>query len=935
MKTYYTHTFILLILTFILGIQLAKAQSNSITGIVMDSLQKPLPTATVMLLNKVDSSLINFAISNPSGKFEIKAVKPNEYIFKITFIGYESYTKIIQYQGVNLELGNITLKEANKLLDGVIVEAEKTPVMFNKDTIVFDATTFKTNPNAVVEDLLKKLPGVEVDKDGTITAQGEEVRRVTVDGKTFFGNDPKIATKNLPADAIDKVQVYDKKSDMTQFTGIDDGQREKTINLQLKEDKKRSTFGKILGAGGTNERYQGRLNLNRFNKGQQLSILGNSNNINDSGFSVEDYISFLGGMRTTQGGMVRIEINSDNSAGIPLNLGGQTSGIMKSNSGGINLNQTLGKKQKTEFNGSYFANQFSHDVNRTTERVNNLPSGIYDYNQHTIQQSDNFNHRFNSTLDHQIDSMNSLKFTTNLTYNIADLQNQGTSKTILKENNFLQNDGSSNSSSSSDALNLNTSMLFRHKFAKKGRTFSSNLELGINQTDRDGNLESVNNFYGQNNQSINLRQENSQSNDYQSYSGTFSYTEPLGGRKYLEANYQIRQNDNQVNREVYDISETNRTFNEQLSNKFNSSYTFHRTGLNFRLNRKNYNFMTGLSYQRTDLDGELKLNNTNISKRFENFLPRLTFNYEFSNMRRLSVEYETSVQEPTIQQLQPIIDNSDPLNIYQGNPNLKTAYNHEFRLNYTYFDPIRMFNIFTFVESNYTQNAFVNAQTVNDKLVRTTQPVNVDNQYNLTGNISIGFPLKKLNSRFSIGSRSSYQRNLNLLNSQISDMIQTQIGGNVRYEYTLKDFFDFSLAARLSNQENEYGFSDAQNQRFLNEQYSAESNLTILKKYRISANAEYYIFRNMNTNSKQEIPLINLSISRYVMKHQQGEIKLSVQNLLDRDAWVSQDASVNFYQKQTTNLLGRYVMLSFQYSLNKFLDPANAAGRGMRVMFRD
>ena len=264
------------------------AQNFLIQGQVFDTLNLPLPSATVMLLNPVDSSLVNFTVSDAQGRFELKSADRKEYIFKVSFTGFSIWTrKLLPPEGGSVtDLGKIRMEPENNQLGEVVVEAEKIPVIVKKDTIEYNAGSFKTRPNDNVEGLLKKLPGVEVDTEGTITAQGEEVKRVTVDGKEFFGRDPKLATRNLPADAVDKVQVYDKKSDQAEFTGIDDGQREKAINLELKEDRRHSVFGNVTGGAGTDDRFQVKANINRFNKGDQLSFLGMANNINEQGFSL-------------------------------------------------------------------------------------------------------------------------------------------------------------------------------------------------------------------------------------------------------------------------------------------------------------------------------------------------------------------------------------------------------------------------------------------------------------------------------------------------------------------------------------------------------------------------------------------------------------------------------------------------------------------------
>jgi outer membrane receptor protein involved in Fe transport len=408
----------------------------------------------------------------------------------------------------------------------------------------------------------------------------------------------------------------------------------------------------------------------------------------------------------------------------------------------------------------------------------------------------------------------------------------------------------------------------------------------------------------------------------------------LGKRKYLEANYSFRQNLNQVDRLVYDISSDQPELLSDLSSQYSSDYQYHRGGLNFRMNKSKYNLLIGGSVQRTYLQGLLKIQDVEIERSYQNLLPAVRFNYDFSTTRHLRFDYETSVQEPTIQQLQPVVDNSDPLNLYVGNPQLRPAYAQSWRLNFTTFDPTSFVSFFTFVDVDYTTNAITNAQQVSADFVRTTIPVNVDNNMSVRGNATFGFPIPKLKSRISVGGNYRNQKSINLLNEEASTINQQTAGGEIRYNFTYKEIFDLSLSADIDHQRTNYEFNQP-DQAFINSTYTAESNLTFLKNYQLSSNFEYLEYENENSNYKQTIPLLNLSISRFILKNKTGEIKLAVNNLLDKALGVNQTASINYLERQVTNSLGRYFMVSFTYSLNKQLNPMGmrrAGGRMMRIM---
>lgn len=908
--------------------QVTLAQRMSVKGQMLGPDEKPLPSATVILLNPADSSLVNFGVTNSTGNFEIKNVKHGEYLLKVTFVGNKTFSykvfPIADQTVVDIGVGK--MEESNTQLDEVIVQAEKPPVQVKGDTIEFNASSFKTKQNDNVEELLKKLPGVEVENDGSIKAQGEQVKRVTVDGREFFGRDPKLATRNLPADAVDKVQVFDKKSDQAEFTGIDDGQRDKTINLELKEEKRNGVFGNVMGGVGTDDRLTAKASLNRFKKGQQLSFIGMGNNINEQGFSIDDYLNYSGGLGNSGGG-IRIQLGGDNSSSIPLNTGGRQNGLMTNYAAGLNFSDLFNKK--TELTSSYFFNYIDHRLDKTTDRLSYYPDrpDLY-YYEARKQQNTNASHRINFNLDHRIDSANSIKLTSYLTYNDTEVDSQSEGVNSF-EDGTIQNESAIRSVGTGNALTFNNNLLYRHRFAKKGRTLSSNLIYTLNENSNNGLLFQDLTYFQPVQKDSTVRQRNVQETTTQNYGVNFSYTEPLGGRKYLETNYSIRMNDSKVDRDVYDIEDASEVYNGGLSNRYTAQYLYQRAGANIKFNHKLYTLTVGASYQFTDLSGNLKLTETEINKNFNNVLPAVFFNYSFSSSKRLNFNYETSVQEPTIQQLSPVIDNSNALNIYVGNPDLGTAYNHRWALNYSAFNPGSFISFFARVNATYVTDAIVNAQTINQNYIATTTPVNLGNTFNTTGNISFGFPINKISSRINLNANARLNNTFSLLNGEQNSIQQETLGGNIRYEYRFKEIFDISLRANLSNQITRYE-DESRNQSFLNQTYTTEGNINFLKNYAINSTFDYLVYANQAGGATQKVPLLNISISRFVMKAKSGELKIGVSNLLDRNLGVNQSASNNYVEREIMNSLGRYYMVSFTYALNKQLNPLSGmrGGRG-------
>lgn len=925
---------ILPFLVIVLLSQAATAQKLTIRGQLTDTVASPLPSATIMILLAKDSSLVNFGATDLNGFFEIKNVARNEYLIKVSYVGFAPYMQKFSAPAGAQEvvLGQIRLQPKSKLLNEIVILGDKPPVTVKKDTIEFNAGSFKVKQNGTAEDLIKKLPGMEVDNDGTIRAQGETVQRVMVEGKEFFGQDPKLATRNLPADAVEKVQVYDKKSDQTVFSGIDDGQREKTINLALKEDKKHAAFGNDMAGVGTNNRFSAKASLNRFNNGNQMSFLGMGNNINEQGFSIGDYVNFNG----TPGG------GGGQTTGAQANTGRQN-GIVTNYAGGMNLNQAY-NNNKTKITASYFYNRLNQNLRTITHRINYLPNGSYNFDQVSQQNTLNDNHRVNVTFEQKLDSVNSVKSNVNVTYNQQNVATSSQGLTMNVGNKTLKNAVDQSNTNNANSVTLNSNMLLRHRFAKKGRTISSNLTFAYTSNSSNGSLTSKNLYYdnlGNKQDSTNVQQINTQTTTSPTYGINTSFTEPLGNRRYLEVDYNLTSDLNYVDRPVYDLKGDVQTINDSLSNKYQSNYLYSRPGVNLRVNRDKFNVTVGSAWQQTRLTGNLILKDARINRLFQAVLPVLHFNYDFSNFKHLRIDYTTSMQEPTITQLQPIVNNSDQLNQTTGNPYLKPAYAHQFRSNFTVFDPGNFMNVFAFITGNYTANSIVSSQTTNAQLVRTTKPVNVRNSMALTGNFNLGIPLKVINSRFNFGPTYSGTQSINLTNEIQNVMTQQTLGGTARYNYSLKDILIVDLSANLSKQDTRYSFSTTQNQSFFNKTYSGEVNLNFLKNYAFNTEMDYYIYNSPTTNFHQTIPLWNLTISRFLLKNKTGELKFGVNNLLNRSLSVIQTASTNYLQQQTMNNLGRYFMVSFTYALNKQLNPIGGGGGGrggrggpMRMMIR-
>ena len=936
---------ILFVFIAVLMLHPVYSQNFTVKGRLVNPEGEGLPSSTVLLLNASDSTMVNFGVSDRDGLFEIRNIVRSDYLLRVSYVGYEVMKLPVELpEGDMLDFGVIRLSDRRTVLGEVTIEGERVSMTIRGDTIEYDALAFGVQPHEMVEDLLKRLPGVEVDPDGTIRAQGEQVRRMLVDGREFFGRDPQMATQNLPADAVSKVHVFDEKSEQARFTGIDDGERERTMNLELKEEFRQGMFGNTTLGYGPDDKFQGHTNINRFDGGNQYSILGMGNNINRQGFSMADYVNFSGGPQSLMGGGGggTRGMGGGGSTSIPVNFDGRpgTNGIMTSWAGGANMNRSF--QDKTDINVSYFYNQLSHDLNQNIERENFLPQGNYDYFQDSSQDSENQNHRLNMRLDHKFSDKSSLLLTFAGTLNNTESEYFSNSENFSAEG--LQNSGIQASSSEGQSLNMQSSLLWRQRLSKPGRTISAGFDFNAGHNDRAGNLEAINSFF----QEITLVDSILQNNYLDNYSRQFrtnlSYTEPLGNRRFLELNYRFTMNDSDAEQQVFDIIEGQEVTNLLLTNTYNNRYIYNRAGLNILINRDMYNLTLGAYVQASSLDGEILwpgnesgsgASSAEIGENYVHLLPLARFNYQFNSFRRLTVNYETSVQEPSVQQLQPVIDNRDPLNLYRGNPDLDPAYRNRLTMRFNSFNPVSSFGFFVFATADYVMDAIANAVSVDENLVRTTTPVNTQSNLNLMGNVNVNYSLSQLKSRVMLGGRVTRMQGTNILNEAEQRITNNMLTGNARYSFRPGDNFESNLSATMNWQITAYEFSTLE-QAYLNQTYVAETSWRFLQHYRLDAGLRYMIYQGRTSDFDQEIPLLEVSFSRRFLKNNNGELSFSAYNLLDRELGVTQRADANFLEQQVTNSLGRYFLLSFTYSLNRHLNAMDGIGRGgggrMRMM---
>ncbi|MGF7214883.1 hypothetical protein GGR92_001023 [Spirosoma lacussanchae] len=958
----------------------ALAQSGSIRGAVVDSLtRKPLLEASVSLLSARDSSLVTFGITDGEGQFAFPKVAAGAYRVLVTYVGYRGKARPVTVSSATLnpDAGTIDLVATSQTLGEIQVQGEKAPIAVKGDTLEFNADSFKTRPNAQVEDLLKKLPGVEVSRDGTVKAQGQEVRKVLVDGKPFFGNDPKMATRNLPADIIDKVQLYDQQSEQSQFSGVDDGDREKTINITTKKDKRKGSFGQqSVAAGpqpGEDVRYSARASLNRFNNGRQISVLGMANNLNQQGFTAQDLGlgSNFGGAGQGMGGgggsnLVRVG-GGGTFAGV--GNGGQVgnNAITQSWAGGLNYRDTWGKK--IDVAGSYNASQTNTLTDQRSRRENVLPNGLsgtgradsaFVTNRDNGSDNTNTNHRVNLRLDYRLDSLTTIRVIPNLSWLSSGFQTRSSSQTLDGQGRPV-NTSNTNYSSTGTGFTANNSVLLLRKFRKRGRTISLNWNMAMNNVDNEGFNRSLNTFARPNtpisttasgpvSQTAPFEQVINQRNDQETQSVTnsinLSYTEPLSLRQTIEFHYALSNNNNTSNRFVNNFNEATGQYdlpNAQLSNRFLNTFMTNRAGMTWQTNRLKYTYALGFDAQQAMLNSDnLTPDTTDItpgatfSRTFTNLLPNALFTYNFGKNRRLRVNYRTRINAPSVSQLQPVPDNINPLNIRLGNAALQPEYTHTLSLNFNRFQPTTFRNLFAFVNLSRTDNKIVNATRFNETGAQVTQPVNTDGYYTANGSLVLGQPVKlgQQKANLNLTTNLTYNRGTSFVNDRANLANNWLVGQGLNISSNFTEKLDLNLGGTINFQSARYSLQPQQNTTFLNQTVTIDAFYQLPGGFTVSTDVYYNHYGGSSGAFNQSFTLWNATLAKQLFKQKQGEIRFQAFDLLNQNRSIVRNVTDTYTEEVQSRVLNRYFLVSFVYNLRNFsgnapgMSPFNRQGPG-------
>ncbi|MBP1640773.1 MAG: hypothetical protein H6Q17_2356 [Bacteroidetes bacterium] len=898
------------------------AQNITATGSIFDTKHQPLIGATATLYSKANSNHKLGDVANANGSFSIKGLSPGTYTLQISFVGFTTLTKNIEIKQNNQRLGSFTLKEESIDLKEITAVGRATRAQQTEDTIKYNADAFKTIQGADASTLISKMPGIVVDGSGKIQAQGETVQKVMVDGKPFFDGDPNLALKNLPAEVVQNIEVFDKKSEQAEFTGFEDGNSVKTINVITRRGMQTGVFGKLNAGIGIDEDnktdYQGSLSMNIFKGNRRITLLGMSNNINQQNFSQDDLAGIMGGMsRGSRGG----------SSGSSSLVSG-SSGLTKTNAGGLNYTDKWGKK--IDITGGYFFNMTNNTLIQSKNDTYFKPDAlgrIQTSDENDFSKTKNINHRFNLKLDYQIDKNNSLTFMPNLSFQT----NNGNSSMLY--NTYLNGLSSTKTNTISNrdvtANNLSAMLLYRHRFSKAGRTISLTLNGNSTENNNDGYTEKhfLNNVITEDDYQTILNN----SNGY-SLGANAIYTEPLSKMSQLQATYRVNYNHRDIDKQTRD--KMTMVLDTALSNLYNSDYLTQSGGLGYRLSSKGLMLMANFDFQHAALTGNQTYPlNVNTDKSYNSILPNLMLNYRFNTYNTVRVFLRSSTAAPSIQQLQNVIDNSNPAAVTGGNPNLNQQISNNAMFRYTFTPKSGQTLIVMFSAGNtlhYIGNSTILAtkDSVLQKGItlrsgaQYSSPVNLSGSWNMNSMFTFGFPVDFLKSNLNISTNFGFTQIPSLYNG-IKQMTKNYtitpkaiLGSNIsdKLDFT----FSYSSAYNIARNS---AYSSSNN-TYLNQTASFKLDWIFWKGLTFQ-NAmtyqNYHSFANsLSSGFTQNYFLWTASVGKKIMKGDRGEIKLQAYDILRQNKSLTRNVYDNYYEDVTSNVLKPFVMLSFTYDLRNF-----------------
>lgn len=902
-----------LLLLFLLAQFAAFSQSFTMRGFVQSAEDKStFPGATVILAHVADTSTIQGTVTDVEGRFSIDGIASGKYLVKVQYIGYGDLIQAVTVDR-DLDLGALSLGEQPTWLGEITVTESHAAGIQKGDTTQFNAAAFKTLQDASAQSLVEKMPGISM-QDGALQAQGENVVQILVDGKPFFGTDVKAALQNLPAEVIESIQVYDKKSDKAELSGFDDGQREKTINIITKPNRRKGQFGKSSLGYGNRGRYLAGASINMFNEDRRITLTGLSNNVNALDYSADP-----------------------NSQGESR----AQDGIIHTNTVGVNFSDDWGKKM--EISGSYLFNRMENDGRSNLIRNYLLTSDEQQvYNQSSINNRTNMDHHFNLRFDYNIDSTNRLLIRPNVSLK-NDRENSYFFGRTLADGNPL-NQTENNRQANNYDYDFNNRMFYSHRFQKKGRSFTAGLSTGYHTNQDEANRQAENYYYGEEEREEILDQYTALDRTGFHWDGNMSYTEPLGKLGQVELEYEIGNHSSDSDKITYDVieeidaSEKILLPDTTLSNTFASEYLSQEVELGYQFRAKKLRLQVEAEYRNARLKNDQEFPQPfSLERSFGVLAPTVRFGYEFSRSRRLDIDYDTRTSAPSINQLQDVIDVSNPLHLRTGNPDLDQNFSNSIRARYRSRNPETQRSFFVFMQTSFSDNYIATNSIIADNPITLDEgiilekgsqlsfPVNLSGYWDFRSYVNFGKPVKWIKSNVSVNGSINYSHRPGMINNEVNfvDNSNYRVGFSISSNISEKVDFNFSTRSSYNIVENSLRPSLNNNYFYQSTSLSYDWIVWDGLVYRLDLN--HRLNTGLADDFDNSFMFLNMSLGTKFLKNDRGEISLNVYDLLQQNNNIRRNVSELYVEDVQSNVLQRYFMLSFTYNLRHF-----SRGTGMK-----
>ena len=910
------------------------AQDYKIKGVVEDTLGNPLIASTVLLLEQADSTLVEFTQTEMDGSFRFKNVPAGNHLIKSTYLGYVPLTvNASSVDGSDINLGVLKMAELAEELMEVVIKAAKAPIKMRGDTIEYDASTFQVPEGSTVEELLRRLPGIVVESDGSISSDGKDVTSVTVDGKAFFGGNTQVATKNLPAEGVSKVQVFDSKTEEQEVTGSTSGSQDKTMNLEMKEEFKKGGFGKVIAGIGDKERAEIKGNYNKFNDKYQFSLVGVGNNTGRNGLGWDDYQDFLGanawgGNNTTEygfggagGGYIYRFGGGDGgieSTIQSLFFTGERNGFPENYSSGVNFNYD---HNKTKISSVYYYNQSGLNQNTILNQDKFFQNFTQNESMNSAKDDISRGHRVEASLEKKLDSLNTIKFNLSGAY-IDNNELYNGSSTLQKDGVNTSRSTFDNDSNTKGSL-IDALLLFRKKFKKKGRAMGINtsvLRTGLEEISQQKSQrlfrDPDNNFT----EDFSLDQNNINDADKVVFKANALYVEPLSQKFFWQTFYNFRNRNENGDRMVTDFADNIESLNTDLSRRYDNTIQYNRAGTSIRYSKSGTNVTLGGAYQRFDLNGTFRSLETDellgeVDRTFNSFIPYFSIELNPTRNFYIDLSFTRIPTEPSIENLQPLVNNINPLYIREGNPALRPEISNGISTylsnNFPAIDlRVSFSGSISFFESQFSTN-----ETVDDRLVTRVNPINVSGGRSSDIWSFASFPIIKNKIKFRVNYSFRNDLRPSIVNGEDNETTVINHSPSIRLDFTPSKDYSLYLNTSYSVSNTTYDIASSQDQQTVRLRFGAEFNAKLIAGFFLNSSFNVSRYTNDRFNQETSIPILNASIYRHFLKNNQLELRFSLYDGLDENRGFNQSAYGIGISQSVTESLSRYGMLSATYNI--------------------